>query len=417
MDKPIATKTDFVFLGAGASREAGVPVSFEMSFKLAELMNPLEPWHIVQVYKEACPPDPFCKAFRFALGALLAKRGAAGLNPLDGVDVEELFNVIEALSHREDLEINPFVTWSEAVDRIEDVPDGLEEYQLEEVWRETCSLVQSITGNADLNPKERAKILEDRKDRFVHTLRGAIGYTSGVARHDWIFQETLTVMKRLLCRMCWIEQPDRVAYLNPLVKYCAEEKVPIASINYDNAIELTCRQLGIDCKTGIDGWTSPVVTDGNSTVELIKLHGSVDWRLTSYLPCADKPAPELNAIREDISDSTKDFDFLPAVIFGQRNKLTADGPFLRLLRQFEQHLDGATTITVIGYSFRDRHINDLMCKWLNAKPSRKINVVNGTSFKLENISFADKENSTFLCDRINIISAKASEGIASLFAT
>ena len=43
--------------------------------------------------------------------------------------------------------------------------------------------------------------------------------------------------------------------------------------------------------------------------------------------------------------------FRPAVSFGQRNKLTAEGPFLDLLRAFQVELAKADRLTVIGYSF------------------------------------------------------------------
>ena len=40
-------------------------------------------------------------------------------------------------------------------------------------------------------------------------------------------------------------------------------------------------------------------------------------------------------------------------LFWGHNKLTADGPFLDLLRAFRHELSQASTLTVVGYSFRD----------------------------------------------------------------
>jgi predicted CoA-binding protein len=53
------------------------------------------------------------------------------------------------------------------------------------------------------------------------------------------------------------------------------------------------------------------------------------------------------------------------VIFGHRNKLTAEGPFLDLLKQFDEQLQQTDILTVIGYSFRDPHINFYISKYLN----------------------------------------------------
>lgn len=55
----------------------------------------------------------------------------------------------------------------------------------------------------------------------------------------------------------------------------------------------------------------------------------------------------------------------PMVIFGQRNKLTVEGPFLELLKQFDEQLQRTDLLTVIGYSFRDTHINFYITKYLN----------------------------------------------------
>jgi hypothetical protein len=55
----------------------------------------------------------------------------------------------------------------------------------------------------------------------------------------------------------------------------------------------------------------------------------------------------------------------PMAIFGQRNKLTTEGPFLDLLRHFDEQLQQTDLLTVIGYSFRDEHINFYISKYLN----------------------------------------------------
>jgi hypothetical protein len=78
--------------------------------------------------------------------------------------------------------------------------------------------------------------------------------------------------------------------------------------------------------------------------------------------------------RVETDEFKKSFE-RPAVIFGQRNKLTAEGPFLDLLRQFQNELDNCSVLTVIGYSLRDAHINTYISKWLNESADKKIRVV------------------------------------------
>ena len=75
---------------------------------------------------------------------------------------------------------------------------------------------------------------------------------------------------------------------------------------------------------------------------LLKLHGSVDWRWVDS-PREKKLMPfrEVESVREDEIRAPR---FSPAVVFGQRNKLTADGPFLDILRAFERELKRADRV-------------------------------------------------------------------------
>jgi hypothetical protein len=82
-----------------------------------------------------------------------------------------------------------------------------------------------------------------------------------------------------------------------------------------------------------------------------------------------------SVIRQATSAEVHEPGFRPALIFGGRNKLTAEGPFLDLLRVFKQELSRCTVLTVIGYSFRDDHVNEYISQWLNESGEHTIRVV------------------------------------------
>jgi len=65
----------------------------------------------------------------------------------------------------------------------------------------------------------------------------------------------------------------------------------------------------------------------------------------------------------------------PAVVFGQRGKLRTEGPFLEMLNQFAEKLQSCDELVVVGYSFRDDHINEYLRTWLNGPQQRHIVVV------------------------------------------
>jgi len=53
----------------------------------------------------------------------------------------------------------------------------------------------------------------------------------------------------------------------------------------------------------------------------------------------------------------------PGVIFGAGNKLRPDGPYLDLYSEFRAALAEARQVVVIGYSFRDAHVNEALRRW------------------------------------------------------
>jgi hypothetical protein len=65
----------------------------------------------------------------------------------------------------------------------------------------------------------------------------------------------------------------------------------------------------------------------------------------------------------------------PAVIFGGRNKLTADWPFFDIFWHWRNSLEDADTIWVIGYSFRDEHVDAVLLNWLGSDSSRRLVIV------------------------------------------
>jgi hypothetical protein len=106
---------------------------------------------------------------------------------------------------------------------------------------------------------------------------------------------------------------------------------------------------------------------------------------------------------------------LPGLIFGQRNKLTADGPYLDLLRQFQYQLSQSKSLIVVGYSFRDEHINTYISQWLNSSwaSANKITIVDPYLSKLtceymQILKWLPKE-------RLNLIESPAIVALPSLF--
>jgi hypothetical protein len=87
-------------------------------------------------------------------------------------------------------------------------------------------------------------------------------------------------------------------------------------------------------------------------INLFKLHGSIDWEY-------NQDSEEI-LIKENIDDGRE-----PLIIFGSYSKMLSFDPFLYILSKFRTLLEEATIFVVIGYSFHDKYINNLLIQQLS----------------------------------------------------
>ena len=91
--------SEMLLLGAGASVDAGLPTSIDMTRKIVDLFWEDRFWR----------PE-HARVVSFVIGGLLFSRGVKGMKPLSGgVNVEEFFSSVELLAQRNSSEIAPFV--------------------------------------------------------------------------------------------------------------------------------------------------------------------------------------------------------------------------------------------------------------------------------------------------------------------
>jgi hypothetical protein len=325
-------------LGAGASAEAGVPTTFEATKHLVEAINTAQgPWR-----KTA-------QALNFVCGALVAYDSAAGGSPYAGLDVERVMSAIELLAERETLEVTPFIgAWHPAVDEWDrpnpppffdnDFSRAVLGEGIHKPGRLISDLVASVTGRGS------GRVYRRLASEMVQALRSLLVVKNGDEH-----------------------------YLAPLLDAAAEPGgITIATLNYDLAIEQLASSRAVDVQTGIERWvhnrTWGWKDDG---LRLLKLHGSIDW----CWDAAGKKNGEMPRKTIEISEKPHDDHRQPAVLFGQRGKLRAEGPFLSLLAEFERFLADAAELIVVGYSFRDEHINETIRHWTAEDSGRTITIV------------------------------------------
>ncbi|MFO0900538.1 MAG: SIR2 family protein [Pirellulales bacterium] len=429
-----ATARELILLGAGASVEAGVPDAYGMSREMVRLFS---------------DTPKLSAVLRFAVGGLLFQRGVMGDDPFDGVNIEELFNAVQLLAEREQSEVAPFVgAWHpvvHALDRLgppradfNRLHEAIIKSALETVARSGKDSIKSSFASAfdralreaigGKRPSSPGKVIADQmKDAFERLSRKHprrdFQFGSEMSRavnqkdrpgRGYVFRVTNQRMIKLLAKMVWLTDPRSVAYLAPLFRAPHGASRVFATVNYDNALELSASAAGITLDTGIDEWSqtgSFNVSPPN--VPLLKLHGSIDWALREAPTDDSRPLPSQQIERIAPADVPK-AKGMPAVIFGGRNKLTATGPYLDLLRAFQAALSQCDRLSVIGYSFRDDHLNEYISQWVNGDSVRRLRIINGPSFRQTVVPFARMLLGS-LKDRLEVVEAKAAEGIARSF--
>lgn len=190
-----------------------------------------------------------------------------------------------------------------------------------------------------------------------------------------VFVELLKQMIMALRKVVHIATADKVSYLNPIVDLARRAgTLAVATLNYDRSIELACEAAEVPLETGIASWSrSGRLEPPSAGVYLLKLHGSVDWRVEMKHPPASGTAMAQTVV--EVTDDPLNDSRTPALIFGQRGKLRSQGPFLELLAEFDRALRSATQLVAVGYSFRDEHVNELIRSWINGGSRRHLTVV------------------------------------------
>lgn len=113
-----------------------------------------------------------------------------------------------------------------------------------------------------------------------------------------------------------------------------------------------------------------------SKLKLYKLHGSQNWYFD-----IDEEEVKIASLDENLTK--------PLIVFGSGPKIQSYDPFLTLLADFRKKLKDATLYVVIGYSFQDKYINNILIQSLNSGLNRKMVVVDPAEV-LDSLKFVQK---------------------------
>lgn len=322
-------KTPVVFLlGAGASKDAGIPVSSELTRKLEESLE--------EDYPSLLP------VLRFIEGAIQFGKSCRGECLKDPINIEEVLTAAQFLSNRRQSYVYPFVS----------------------AWHEQVLQSHSLSDDTREEDKKALRIIDSMSSCSV------------MNSFDLLFQVCTRKLKDWLA----IRDKSRVKYLRSLSDIVkAGYFLHIFTLNYDECVEQALSDtLGTDDSKWTNGfsetgWTPQLLTQDYHKFAAIvyKLHGSLDWVRDERLGICSLRWPP-GAETEEIPEETVQ----PLIIFGTTDKLQPLDPFLPLLFLFQQRLLEADVIVIVGYSFGDSHINAMLLDALQADPKKRCIVCN-----------------------------------------
>jgi len=337
----VAPPRTAVLLGAGASFDAGLPLTNEFADKL-----------IASLEADLHRFDPLVRAVYFVYGAMVGYHSRQGGSPREAVNVETMISALRLLRHRDVHEVAPFVnSWNDMSDRFS-LPRYSEYGQRLE--REVSRIV------TDERPSGEG--LENLIRRIAQDVISSPSDTS-------LFGELETAISVRVRRI--LSAHRSVDYLRPLIQAAVTQPggIDIATLNYDLTVEHAAQMQGVGVDRGPDHARLGIPLDfaDDAAIRLYKLHGSIDLR-ERYVDANDTR-------RFEIVRDASDDDFAPRIVIGDRDKLGSGGSTLPLLVGFAQALEKTSRLAVVGYSFRDDHVNSMIYDWLDADVGRTLTVL------------------------------------------
>jgi hypothetical protein len=293
-------------LGAGASYSAGCKLSTDMLVSLEEAINNLTPSDTDFIEDK----EDFDEIYHFILASLRYQSTLKGASAISNpyVNIEDFVMVLRQLIDKEFIIPYPLIgNWNEKILKWE-----LKNGKVFEHFKEFITL-QLVNNWTRFDQDKAIAILQPLKNLLGGSENFVLNMFS--LNYDLVFEHVFNT-------------PTYTILSNGF----SERHVSDDTIRY---------------------WATDFNNDLNQTkINLFKLHGSLDWEYNR--------GTEEISIKERIEDGRE-----PLIIFGSSSKMLSFDPFLYILSAFREKLQKATLCVVIGYSFHDKYINNLLIQQIS----------------------------------------------------
>ena len=179
-------------------------------------------------------------------------------------------------------------------------------------------------------------------------------------------------LKDFIKKKAIVVDQDKIGYLDPLLGFVEQLRpLSIFSVNYDTCIEQFCNVHRLEYQDGFDiNWNPRVFERENADIMLYKLHGSIIWYRSDRAGYMKLPIMTDEAsIRLITGERAESLMLYPM------QKLGYEEPMLDLLTRFRNALHDCRVLVVVGYSFRDAHLQRIVLDAARSNPDLTIVLV------------------------------------------
>lgn len=181
------------------------------------------------------------------------------------------------------------------------------------------------------------------------------------------------------CVIKWLTPPDYkaanelLAPVKELLEQTTDEEffINFFTLNYDLVFEKVFNSdVAKPLNNGFSNndWDTTSFDVQQTRMNLYKIHGSLDWYL-------DKDDTHSLPNYEIAFNKLQPDERKPQLILGYESKLFSVDPFFTLLQKFIEKLSNVNLVVVIGYSFFDAYLNNILIKFLNSSENKKLYIV------------------------------------------
>lgn len=244
---------------------------------------------------------------------------------------------------------------------------------------ELALLIRRVKNRENFLPYPITGNWADKLSMLESEYRNTIDKDGNPDLKESLFDSLDRIIKQVLFPRWLTIDSNKLSYLDPLKNMFAESSVDdyvmdVFSLNNDLVIETFFKGNDMTPFTGFSnnewrGMDNLETEQPFSRIKLYKLHGSLDWvRLTTG---EVKERDKCEDYELDMIDARHN----PYIIFGHGTKTFSVDPFFSLIHSFRKELERKDYYFVIGYSFFDPYINNLLIEAVN-KGNKKIIIIN-----------------------------------------